>query len=143
MDGYFLAMGEPAHDMVVPDGEITNAVDDPEQTIKVGASWGIRVLTPEGARKALPLQPTTPGEKTQSGSALMVMSQNTSKSIETRNSIMRPCKLLKTLVGPWGLEPQASTGVKVDLIHSEQWLKQWKIGEKSRRGINNLQTRYA
>jgi len=57
MDGYFLAMGEPAHDMVVPDGEITNAVDDPEQTIKVAASWGIRVLTPEDTRKALPLYP--------------------------------------------------------------------------------------
>jgi quercetin dioxygenase-like cupin family protein len=39
MDGYFLAMGEPARDMVLPDAVITNAVDDPEQAISVGASW--------------------------------------------------------------------------------------------------------
>jgi quercetin dioxygenase-like cupin family protein len=57
MDGYFLATGEPARDMVVPDGETSNAVDDPEQAIKIGASWGIRFLTPEGTKRALPLYP--------------------------------------------------------------------------------------
>jgi quercetin dioxygenase-like cupin family protein len=57
MDGYFLAMGEPARDMVVPDAEITHTVDDPEQAIKVGASWGLRFLTPEDTKKALPLYP--------------------------------------------------------------------------------------
>ena len=57
MDGYFLAMGEPARDMVLPDLVITNAVDDPEQAISVGASWGIRFLTPEDTKKALPLYP--------------------------------------------------------------------------------------
>jgi quercetin dioxygenase-like cupin family protein len=57
MDGYLLAMGEPARDMVVPDAEITHTVDDPEQAIKVGASWGLRFLTPEDTKKALPLYP--------------------------------------------------------------------------------------
>jgi hypothetical protein len=57
MDGYFLAMGEPARDMVVPDAVTTDAVDEPEQAINVGASWGIRCLTPEDTRKALPLYP--------------------------------------------------------------------------------------
>jgi hypothetical protein len=56
MDGYLLAMGEPAHDMVLP-AAITNAVEDPEQAISVGASWGIRFLTPEDTKKALPLYP--------------------------------------------------------------------------------------
>jgi hypothetical protein len=55
MDGYFLAMGEPARDMVLPDAVMTNAGDDPEQAIKVGASWGIRFLTPEDTKNALPL----------------------------------------------------------------------------------------
>jgi hypothetical protein len=57
MDGYFLAMGEPAHNMVVPDAEITDAADDPEEAINVGASWGIRFLTPEDTRNALPHYP--------------------------------------------------------------------------------------
>jgi quercetin dioxygenase-like cupin family protein len=57
MDGYLLAMGEPAHDMVVPDAAFANAVEDPEQAIGVGASWGIRFLTPEHTKKALPLYP--------------------------------------------------------------------------------------
>jgi hypothetical protein len=57
MDGYLLAMGEPARDMVVPDAATTNAVEDPEQAISVGASWGIRFLTPGETKKALPLYP--------------------------------------------------------------------------------------
>jgi quercetin dioxygenase-like cupin family protein len=56
MDGYLLAMGEPAHDMVLPRA-ITNAVEDPEQAISVGALWGIRFLTPADTKKALPLYP--------------------------------------------------------------------------------------
>src|SRR3984885_56096 len=57
MDGYLLAMGEPARDMVPPDAAITNEVDDPEQAISVGASWGIRFLTPEDTKRVLPLYP--------------------------------------------------------------------------------------
>jgi quercetin dioxygenase-like cupin family protein len=56
MDGYLLAMGEPARDMVLPSA-ITNAVEDPEQAISVGASWGIRFLTPEDTKRVLPLYP--------------------------------------------------------------------------------------
>ena len=57
MDGYFLEMGEPARDMILPDAATTNGVEDPEQAINVGASWGIRFLTPEDIKKALPLYP--------------------------------------------------------------------------------------
>jgi hypothetical protein len=57
MDGYLLAMGEPARDMVPPDAAITKAVEDPEQAISVGASWGIRFLAPDDTKKALPLYP--------------------------------------------------------------------------------------
>jgi hypothetical protein len=41
--------------MVVPDAATTRVDDDPEQAIRVGASWGIRFLTPEDTKKALPL----------------------------------------------------------------------------------------
>ena len=57
MDGYLLAMGEPARDMVLPDAAITNEIEDTEQAISVGASWGIRFLTLEETKKALPLYP--------------------------------------------------------------------------------------
>ena len=57
MDGYLLAMGEPARDMVLPDAAIPDAAEDPEQAISVGASWGIRFLTPENTKRALPLYP--------------------------------------------------------------------------------------
>src|SRR5271163_657433 len=57
MDGYLLAMGEPARDMVLPDVATANAVEDPVQAISVGASWGIRFLSPEEIKKALPLYP--------------------------------------------------------------------------------------
>ena len=57
MDGYFLEMGEPARDMILPDATATNGVEDPEQAINIGASWGIRFLTPEDTKKALPLYP--------------------------------------------------------------------------------------
>jgi hypothetical protein len=50
-------MGEPARDMVLPDAAITSEVDDPEQAINVGASWGIRFLTPEDTKRVLPLYP--------------------------------------------------------------------------------------
>jgi hypothetical protein len=43
--------------MIVPDATITDQIDDPEQAIEVGASWGIRFLTPEDTKKALPQYP--------------------------------------------------------------------------------------
>ena len=57
MDGYLLAMGEQARDMDVPDTPSANDVQDPEEAISVGASWGIRFLTPEDTKRALPLYP--------------------------------------------------------------------------------------
>jgi hypothetical protein len=57
MDGYLLTMGEPAHDMELPDAPIIKDVEGPEQAISVGASWGIRFLTPEDTKKALPQYP--------------------------------------------------------------------------------------
>jgi len=57
MDGYLLAMGEPARDMTVPDPSTIAPIDDPTETIKVGNSWGIRFLSPEDTEKALPDYP--------------------------------------------------------------------------------------
>jgi len=57
VDGYFLEMGEPVRDMVLLDAVMTSAVDDPGQAISVCASWGIRFLTPEETKEALPLYP--------------------------------------------------------------------------------------
>jgi hypothetical protein len=48
LDTYFLAMGEPAASMVLPESAITYAVDDPEDAMRVGASAGIRILSPIG-----------------------------------------------------------------------------------------------
>lgn len=41
LDSYFLAMGEPAASMVLPESALTYAADDPEHAIRVGASTGI------------------------------------------------------------------------------------------------------
>jgi mannose-6-phosphate isomerase-like protein (cupin superfamily) len=57
LDSYFLAMGEPAGRMVLPDSAVTYAVDDPEHAIRVGASTGIRILSPSETQRALPQYP--------------------------------------------------------------------------------------
>ena len=57
LDSYFLAMGEPATSMVLPESAVTYAVDDPEHAIRVGASKGIRILSPSESRLALPQYP--------------------------------------------------------------------------------------
>jgi quercetin dioxygenase-like cupin family protein len=57
MDGYLLAMGEPAHDLKVPDPFTISPIEDPTETIQVGASWGIRFLSPADTKKALPDYP--------------------------------------------------------------------------------------
>ena len=57
LDRYFLAMSEPAKSMVLPDSAVTYAVDDPEHAIRVGASNGIRILSPSETRQALPHYP--------------------------------------------------------------------------------------
>ena len=57
LDSYFLAMGEPATSMLLPESGITYAVDDPEHAIHVGASNGIRILSPSESQQALPQYP--------------------------------------------------------------------------------------
>jgi mannose-6-phosphate isomerase-like protein (cupin superfamily) len=57
LDRYFLAMGEPAGSMVLPESAVTYAVADPEHAIRVGASHGIRILSPSEAQHALPQYP--------------------------------------------------------------------------------------
>ncbi|WP_263349771.1 cupin domain-containing protein [Acidicapsa acidisoli] len=54
LDSYFLAMGRPAGSMALPESAITYAVDEPEHAIRVGASTGIRILSPSEAQQALP-----------------------------------------------------------------------------------------
>ncbi|RZU29621.1 cupin domain [Edaphobacter modestus] len=53
LDSYFLAMGEPAARMVLSESAVTYAVDDPEHAIRVGASTGIRILSPSESQQAL------------------------------------------------------------------------------------------
>jgi hypothetical protein len=57
LDSYFLAMGELSTSMVLPESAVTYAVDDPEHTIRVGASNGIRILSPSESQRALPQYP--------------------------------------------------------------------------------------
>ena len=57
LDGYFLAMGEPATSMALPESAVTYAVDDPEHAVRVGALHGIRILSPSESRLALPQYP--------------------------------------------------------------------------------------
>src|SRR5215469_6582888 len=53
LDSYFLAMGEPATSMVLPESAVTYVVDNPEHAIRVGASNGIRILSPSESQRAL------------------------------------------------------------------------------------------
>ena len=57
LDSYFLAMGEPAGSMVLPDSAVTYAVDDPRHATRVGASTGIQILSPSETQRALPQYP--------------------------------------------------------------------------------------
>ena len=57
LDSYFLAMGEPAASMVLPETAVTYAVDDPEHATRVGAFNGIRILSPAETQQAPPQYP--------------------------------------------------------------------------------------
>ena len=57
LDSYFLAMGEPAISMVLPESAVTYAVDDPEHAIRVGDSNDLRILSPSESQRALPQYP--------------------------------------------------------------------------------------
>ena len=57
LDRYFLAMGEPTESMALPKSAVTYNVDDPHHAIQVGASTGIRILSPSETQRALPQYP--------------------------------------------------------------------------------------
>ena len=57
LDSYFLAMGEPATNMVLPESAVTYAVADPEHAIRIGALNGIRILSPAETQRELPQYP--------------------------------------------------------------------------------------
>jgi len=57
LDTYFLAMGEAAASMLLPESAITYAVDDLEHAIRVSASAGIRILSPSEVQRVLPQYP--------------------------------------------------------------------------------------
>ena len=57
LDSYILALGKPATSMVLPGTVVTDAVVDPEQAIPPVDLSGIRILSPEETRQALPQYP--------------------------------------------------------------------------------------
>ena len=57
LDNYFLAMGEPAGDMSLPQDAKTYTVDDPERAIPIAALHGIRLLSPQETELELPQYP--------------------------------------------------------------------------------------
>jgi quercetin dioxygenase-like cupin family protein len=54
LDSYFRKMAEPATSMVLPEGAVTYAMDDPDHAIQVGAENGLRMLSVDEAAVALP-----------------------------------------------------------------------------------------
>jgi hypothetical protein len=57
LDSYFLTMGEPTESMVLPDSAMTYAFDNPQHAIRVGASTGLRILSPSETQIVLPQYP--------------------------------------------------------------------------------------
>jgi quercetin dioxygenase-like cupin family protein len=53
-DRYFKEMGQPTGDMFLPSGQSTYAQSDPQHAMAVGKKYGIKILTPEETRRALP-----------------------------------------------------------------------------------------
>jgi len=54
MDSYFASMAEPATSMDISTNAVTYLTDDPSHAIEAGANYGIKMLSPEEARRALP-----------------------------------------------------------------------------------------
>jgi hypothetical protein len=54
LDTYFAGMAEPASSMDIPDEAVTYRMDDPSHAIEAGARHGIRMLSPDEAKQALP-----------------------------------------------------------------------------------------
>jgi quercetin dioxygenase-like cupin family protein len=54
LDTYFASMAKPATSMDIPTNAVTYLTDDPSHAIEAGAKYGIKFLSPEQARRALP-----------------------------------------------------------------------------------------
>jgi hypothetical protein len=54
LDNYFRKMAEPASSMVLPEGALTDAIDDPNHATQVGAENGLRMLSADEVAVALP-----------------------------------------------------------------------------------------
>ena len=47
-------MASPATSMDLPTGAVTYLTDDPSHAIEAGEKYGIKILSPDEARRALP-----------------------------------------------------------------------------------------
>jgi quercetin dioxygenase-like cupin family protein len=56
-DQYFRQMGSPTLSMELPSDGVTYAMSDPEHAISVGRQYGIKILSPEETKAALPKYP--------------------------------------------------------------------------------------
>ena len=56
-DRYFREMGQPTGGMSLPSGQSTYAQSDPQHAIAVAKKYGVKILTPEETRDALPKYP--------------------------------------------------------------------------------------
>jgi quercetin dioxygenase-like cupin family protein len=54
LDSYFESMAKPATSMDIPTNAVTYLTDDPSHAIEAGAKYGIKFLSPDEARRALP-----------------------------------------------------------------------------------------
>jgi quercetin dioxygenase-like cupin family protein len=56
-DQYFKQMGSPTESMELPADGVTYAMSDPAHAISVGLQYGVKILTPEETKAALPKYP--------------------------------------------------------------------------------------
>ena len=54
LDSYFASMSKPATSMNIPTNAVTYLTDDPSHAIEAGAKYGIKFLSPDEVRRALP-----------------------------------------------------------------------------------------
>ena len=54
LDSYFASMAKRATSMDIPTDAVTYLTDDPSHAIEAGEKYGIKMLSPEEARRALP-----------------------------------------------------------------------------------------
>jgi hypothetical protein len=54
LDSYFASMAKRATSMDIPTNAVTYLTDDPSHAIEVGEKYGIKMLLPKEARRALP-----------------------------------------------------------------------------------------